>query len=140
MTTGKGAVIEVSAEQAPGSEAFRETFLCNFRPKLKVLFRQFVEALQELAHDQVSYDEDDLSGSFTLAELRALVADLRYGASFLDGVGKERLLSELTSTEQSLSALAEEYAPELRSLADELEKRLERLISDEKDEPAGDDE
>lgn len=137
MTT-KAAGFVAPAGQEPGSDAFRETFLCNFSPKLRALFRQFVESLQELAHDRAGYEEDDLTASFTLAELRAVVADLRYGASFLEGVGSERLLSELTSTEQSLSALAEEYAPELRSLADELENRLERLISDDKDELAGD--
>ena len=138
MTTDKAAGFVAPAGQEPGLDAFRETFLCNFSPRLRALFRQFVEALQELAHDQASYEEDDLTASFTLAELRAVVADLRYGASFLEGVGRERLLSELTSTEQSLSALAAEYAPELRGLAGELENRLERLISDDKDEQAGD--
>ena len=137
MTTHKGVVIEKTpAEQLPGSDGLRETFLCNFTPKLAALFRQYVESLQELAYDRGSYEEGDSSDSFTLAEMRAVVADLRFGARFLDGVGRERRLSELTATEQSLSALAEEYAPELRSLADELEKRIELLISDEKDELA----
>ena len=138
MTTDKGVVIEASAEQAPGSDAFRETFLCNFSPKARALFRQYLEPLQELAQDRSINEDDDSAASFTLAELLAVVADLRFVARFLDGVGRERRLSELTMTEQSLSALAEEYAPELRSLADELEKRIERLISDEKDELAGD--
>ena len=121
--------------EAPISEAFRETFLFLFSPEDAQVFRRFVDVLQDRLLDRTAFQQRQPQTPYTLAELFAVTVDLRFVEKFLEAVGSERSLSELTPTEQALSELAEELAPEVRALAEKLERSTDQLISDDQDEP-----
>ena len=116
---------------APRAEAFRETFLFVLDPAEASTFRRFGEVLHDLLLDRAAYEESDPQSSYTLAELRGVVSDLRYLSEFLGRVGAERRLSELTATEQGLSLAAERFGLEISALAGRMEQEIERLIADD---------
>lgn len=131
---------EQGAGAVPGtkskvSEVFRETFLFVLDPEEAEAFRHFGDVVQDRFLDRSIYEKRNPHFSFTLAEMVGVAADLRFLEGFLRAVGAERRLSELTATEQGLSALAERLTPEVATLAGKLAQEIERLIADE-DEPA----
>lgn len=126
---------EAPVAGVPPSEVLRETFLFVLDSGDAEAFRRIGEVVQERLLDRVTYQERNPHVSFTLAEMFAAAVDLRFLEKFLVGVASERRLSDLTPTEQALSALAEELAPDVAALAEKLERRTEQLISDDQDEP-----
>src|SRR5882724_3097826 len=131
----RGGVRTAPAAGVPTSETFRETFLFVLDSDEAAAFRRFGEVVQERLLDRLTYQERNPHFSFTLAEMFAVAVDLRFLERFLRGIASERRLSELTPTEQALSALAEELAPDVAALAAKLERRTDQLISDDQDEP-----
>jgi hypothetical protein len=111
--------------------AFRETFIFAFSPEDAEIFRRFVEVVQDRLLERSAYEESHTLFSYTLAEMLAVQADLRFLARFLADVGSERRLSELTHTEESLSELAARLAPEVAALAARLEREIHDLTADE---------
>jgi len=126
---------DVPAAGAPTSETFRETFLFVLDSDEAVAFRRFGEVVQERLLDRATYQERNPHFSFTLAEMFAVALDLRFLEGFLSSIAAERRWSELTPTEQALSELAEELAPEVAALAETLERRTEQLIADDQEPP-----
>ena len=113
-------------ERYPG---FRETFLLYFtEPPHDAVLRGLAMLLYDFAlqhcHLWPAWPE-----SYMAAELRAALADLRHLQGYLDGVGKERVLSRLTEREIELSQLASRLAPELGRIGDEIESALEESSS-----------
>lgn len=124
-------VDKTASVPAPWAEAFRETFLFVLDPAEASTFRRFGEVLHDLLLDRAAYEESDPQSSYTLAELRGGVSDLRYLSEFLGQVGAERRLSELTVTEQDLSLAAERFGLEISALAGRMEQEIERLLADD---------
>jgi hypothetical protein len=133
--TKKQAAKEAPTAGAPMSEAFRETFLFVLDTEESQAFRRVGDVIQERLLDRVTYQERNPHFSFTLAEMFAVAVDLRFLQGFLTAIGSERSLSDLTPTEQSLSALAERLAPDVAALAGSFEQEIDRLISDDEDAP-----
>jgi hypothetical protein len=131
-----GAADELSEEtmMITRSEAFRETFAFRFNREEAQIVRRFGDLLEEVLGRAV-YQERNPGSSYTLQELFAVAADLRFLEGFLYGVGSERRLSDLSLTDQSLSQLAERFAPEVAALAERLEQEIQQLISDEEEKP-----
>lgn len=129
------AAKKVPAPRTPMSEAFRETFLFVLDTDEAEIFRRFGDVVQERLLDRVTYRGRDPHFSFTLAEMFAVAVDLRYLEGFLNAVSSERSLSDLTSTEQSLSMLAERLSLDVAALAGSLEQEIDRLISDDEEAP-----
>jgi hypothetical protein len=60
----------------------------------------------------------------TRAELRAALADLRHLEGFLSSIGRERVVSSLSSADEALSEFAEGQALELSRIAEGIEEAL----------------
>lgn len=129
---------QTASLSAPRSEAFRETFLFVLAPAEASTFRRFGVVLHDLLLDRAAYEGSDPQSSYTLAELRGAVSDLRYLSEFLGRVGAERRLSELTVTEQGLSLAAERLGLEITALAGRMEQEIESLIDDDDGTPIED--
>ena len=67
---------------------------------------------------------------FTVAEFQGATRDLWFLVGFLERMGKERELSELTATERDLAKIAEGAARELRKIASRMGSAFERATRD----------
>lgn len=108
---------------------FRETFLAILDPEGASRCREFGEVLGERFLGSAS--EEELRGiPFTVTEFQGAVRDLGFLVGFLERMGKERDLSELTSTERDLARIAEGAARELRKIASRIGSAFERATRD----------
>jgi len=124
-----------AAVMDPLPEAFRESFLFVLDPVEASAFRRFGEVLHDLLLDRAEYAERNPQCSFTLAELLAVLSDLRFLERFLGQVGTERFLSDLSATDRSLSLTAERLGSEIGALVRRLEQEIELLIADDEGDP-----
>jgi hypothetical protein len=124
-----------TGEQIPRSDAFRETFVFLFDREEAQVVRSFGDLLEDRMLERVVYAERNPGFSYTLEETFAVATDLWFLKDFLLRVSAERKFSDLNPTEKSLSELAERFAPQVADLAERLEQEIQKLISDEQDEP-----
>jgi hypothetical protein len=114
-----------SAELPSG--AYRETFLSILDPEEAAAFRSHGNVVENRFLDRVVYEETKTS--YTEAEVRGALADLRFLAGFLRAVGKEREASELPPRDWQLAHTAAECAEDVDVLAHKLQEELTRLSS-----------
>ena len=119
---------ESPIEKTVHSGVYRETFLSMLESEEGHAFRLYGLMLENRFLDRSTFEGTHVS--FTEAELRGALADLRFLADFLANVGKEREASELPPRDWRLASLAEEIARELGPLAIRLEGELARLAGD----------
>jgi hypothetical protein len=105
-------------------EGFRETLLLYYTdPEANETLRRFGSLLFNQALEGSESAPHHPEGA-TRSELRAALADLRHLEGFLSAVGREHVLSSLTSADEVLSLFAERQAVELSRIADEIEESL----------------
>ncbi len=115
-------------EKIVHSGVYRETFLAMLESEEGQAFRLQGLILENRFLDRSTFKGADVS--FTEAELRGALADLRFLAEFLANIGKEREASELPPRDWRLASLAEEIGRDLGTLAARLEGELARLAGD----------
>ncbi len=113
------------------SGVYRETFLAILEAEEGVAFRLHGVILETRFLDRSAFDQPATS-SFTEAEVRGALADLRFLAEFLRTVGREREASELPLRDWQLSQAAAESAGEVARIAERLDRELTRLLESEK--------
>ena len=116
------------------SGIYRETFLAILEAEERVAFRLHGVILEDRFLDRSAFEAP--AASFTEAEVRGALADLRFLAEFLRAVGKEREASELPARDWQLSDVAAKVAEEVAALVLRLDQELQRLAESEK--PAAD--
>jgi|SRR5882724_345838 len=106
------------------SGVYRETFLSILETEEAEAFRAHGLILENRFLDRTAFDQP--ATSFTEAEVRGALADLRFLAEFLQAVGKEREASELSPRDWQLSNAAAEVAGRVAALALRLDGELKR--------------
>jgi hypothetical protein len=113
----------------PASEVFRELFLSILPPEEAEAFRSWGSLLHTRFIDRSSYEVPPTS--FTEAEMRGVLADLRFMTQFLRGVAREREMSELSIHDWRLAEFASTLGDEVASLSEALETELRAYEGEE---------
>ncbi len=130
LRTGQGSAPRTAlAKRLPGlpwneSDSFRETTLQNFaNPADREALRRVGRILYMLALETQQHGLPDEPSS-TRAELRAIVADLRYLAGYLAMVGRMAHESSLPAPDEALAGFAGGLAGRVGAIAEAIEKKL----------------